>query len=289
LHNEGGKLKEVTKEAGLSKSNGWWNRIVIADINNDGYPDIIGGNHGLNSRFRASETKPVCMYVSDFDNNGTINQVVTCYNKDSAYPLLLRHDLVNVLPSLKKKYLKYENYKNQTIADIFSKEQLSRAVKLEAYTMESTVFINNRNGTFTTKALPVAAQLSPVYGILAADVDGDGNKDILLGGNFYESKPEVGIYDASYGELLKGDGKGNFTAVPVQQTGINIRGAVRDMMLIQAGSKQVLVAAKNNAAPEMYIENSNGSALSSLGRDRVRSNGRNKVFTHLKESKRKNK
>jgi hypothetical protein len=255
LHNEGGKLKEVTRGAGLGKSNGWWNRLFIADINNDGYADIIAGNHGLNSRFRATETKPVRMYVSDFDNNGSINQVVTCYNKDSAYPMLLRHDLVNVLPSLKKKYLKYEDYKNQTVADIFTRDQLSRAVKLEAYTMESSVFINNRNGTFTRKGLPAATQLSPVYGIWAADVDGDGNKDILLGGNFYESKPEVGIYDASYGTLLRGDGRGNFTVVPAQQSGIHIRGAVRDITAIAAGNKQLLIVAKNNAAPEMYIEN----------------------------------
>ena len=74
------------------------------------------------------------------------------------------------------------------------------------------------------KSLPTEAQLSPMYGIAADDFDKDGNIDILMGGNFYESKPEVGIYDASYGILLKGDGKGNFTAVPAQQSGINIRG-----------------------------------------------------------------
>ncbi|HEX8677076.1 MAG TPA: FG-GAP-like repeat-containing protein, partial [Segetibacter sp.] len=113
FHNENGRLREVTESAGLSKTNGWWNRIEIADINNDGYPDIIAGNHGLNSRFKSSAQKPVSMWVSDFDNNGMIEQIVTCYNKDSAYPMVLRHDLVSVLPSLKKKYLKYESYKEQ--------------------------------------------------------------------------------------------------------------------------------------------------------------------------------
>ena len=156
FHNENSTLKEVTTAAGLSKSNGWWNRIQIADINNDGYPDIIAGNHGLNSRFKATEAKPVCMYAGDFGNNGTVQQIVTCYNGDSSYPMLLRHDLVGVLPYLKKKYLKYENYKEQTIEDIFSREQLSKAIKLDAYTMQSSVFINNRNGTFTSKALPTA-------------------------------------------------------------------------------------------------------------------------------------
>src|SRR5215208_7213896 len=99
--------------------------------------------------FKASQTKPVSMYVSDFDNNGSVEQIVTCYNGDSSYPMLLRHDLVNVLPYLKKKYLKYESYKNQTMEDIFTKEQLSNAIKLDAREMRSSVIINNGNNTFT--------------------------------------------------------------------------------------------------------------------------------------------
>ena len=86
FHNEKNMLKEITTAAGLAKSNGWWNRLQIADVNNDGYPDIIAANHGLNSRFKASETKPVCMYAGDFAGNGTVTQIVTCYNGDSAYP-----------------------------------------------------------------------------------------------------------------------------------------------------------------------------------------------------------
>jgi hypothetical protein len=246
FHNENDKLKEITTAAGLSKSNGWWNRLQITDVNNDGYPDIIAGNHGLNSRFKATETKPVCMYSGDFGKDGTVQQIVTCYNGDSSYPMLLRHDLVGVLPYLKKKYLKYENYKEQTIEDIFTKDQLSKAVKADAYTMQSSVFINNKNGTFTQKALPTVAQLSPMYGIAAEDFDKDGNMDILMGGNFYQSKPEVGIYDASYGVLLKGDGKGGFTTLPALQSGINIRGAVRDITVLGVGKKKLILITKNN-------------------------------------------
>jgi enediyne biosynthesis protein E4 len=248
-------LKEVTEAAGLSKTNGWWNRLMITDINKDGYPDIIAGNHGLNSRFKASESKPVSMYAGDFTNNGTVQQIVTCYNGDSSYPMLLRHDLVSVLPGLKKKYLKYEDYKEQTIGDIFSSEQLSKAIRLDAYTMQSSVFINNGNGTFSGKGLPTQAQLSPMYGIAADDYDGDGNTDLVLGGNFYESKPEVGIYDASYGILLKGDGHGNFKGVPAQQSGINIRGAVRDIVVVKVGKKKIILVAINDGAVKTFNEN----------------------------------
>ncbi|MFS2190470.1 FG-GAP-like repeat-containing protein, partial [Mucilaginibacter sp. Mucisp84] len=107
FHNEGGRLKEVTREAGLEWSNGWWNRLEIADIDGDGYPDIVAGNHGLNSRFKATRAKPVSMYVGDFSGTGSIEDIVCTYNGDKQYPMVLRHDLVGELPYLKKKYLRY--------------------------------------------------------------------------------------------------------------------------------------------------------------------------------------
>lgn len=252
FHNEGGRLLEMTAAAGLNKSNGWWNRIVISDVNNDGYPDIIGGNHGLNSRFKASADKPVSMYAGDFDHNGSVEQIVTCYNGDSAYPVLLRHDLVAVLPYLKKKYLKYEQYKEQTMQDIFTPAQLNEALRLDAFHLESSVLLNNRKGAFIMLPLPAQAQLSPVYGLLATDIDEDGNVDLLLGGNFYQSKPEVGIYDASYGLLLKGDGKGRFNPVPPAQSGFFTMGAVRDIVPVKRKNKQLLLVAKNNDSIQMF-------------------------------------
>ena len=252
-HNERGNLIEETGASGLGKTNGWWNRIAIADINQDGYPDIVAANHGLNSRFKASETRPISMYVSDFDKNGTSEQILTCYNGDSSYPMLLRHDLVNVLPYLKKKYLKYANYKNQTAKDIFTKEQIDNALELNAYCMESSVIINNRNRTFTRMALPLEAQLSSMYGIAIDDFDQDGNIDIIMGGNFYQSKPEVGIYDASYSCVLKGNGKGDFKALVPQKSGVMIKGAVRDFTMVKANKKKILIVALNNE-PVKVIE-----------------------------------
>jgi hypothetical protein len=156
-----------------------------------------------------------------------------------------------VLPYLKKKYLKYEDYKLQQIEDIFTEAQLSKAVQLDAYELRSCVFINDKKGGFIKQPLASEAQLSPVYGIAVGDMDGDGKQDLVMGGNFYESKPEVGIYDASYGVMLKGDGKGNFKVIKETESGLHIQGAVRDMMLIKTNNKTLLLAAKNNAQAEV--------------------------------------
>ena len=252
LHNDGGVLKEVTGQAGLGQSHGWWKRIELGDVNGDGYIDMIVGNHGLNSRFHASKSEPVEMYVSDFDQNGTVEQVLTCYNGGKPYPMALRHDLVEVLPYLKKKYLKYENYKEQGIGDIFTKDQLSKALKLQAYELRSCVLLNNKQGGFTLQPLPVEAQVSTVQGISIRDYDGDGKMDVLLGGNFYESKPEVGIYDASYGLLLKGKGNGTFTSVPAQQSGFFVKGAIRNILFIKCSNKNLIVVAKNNSIIDIF-------------------------------------
>jgi len=244
--NEAGKFIERTSTSGLEKSNGWWNRIESADLDKDGDVDFVVGNHGLNSRFRATEDKPVCMYVSDFDQNGTIEQIVCSYNGDKSYPMALRHDLVSQIPSLKKKYLKYENYKNQTITEIFTPEQVKNAFKLEAYNLSSIVLINDGMGNFTSKALPIEAQFSPVYGIEISDFNEDGNQDILLGGNFHKAKPEVGRYDASYGLLLAGNGKGDFQPVPAVESGIRINGEVRDIISITTAKEKLILVSRNN-------------------------------------------
>lgn len=244
--NKNGKFENETAARGLEKSNGWWNKIIASDLDGDGDVDFVVGNHGTNSRFKASVEKPVTMYVNDFDQNGTIEQIICTYNGSKSFPMVLRHDLIKQIPALKKKYLKYDSYKDQTIEDIFTPEQLNGAIKLEAFELSTCVLVNNGKGNFTCKALPDEAQYAPVFGIVANDFDGDGKKDILLGGNLYRVKPEVGRYDASYGMMLKGDGAGNFAALSAQRSGIAIHGEIREMLVLNAGTQQVVVVARNN-------------------------------------------
>ena len=250
--NERGKLIDKTDESVLQLTNGWWNRIKAADLDNDGDVDFVVANHGLNSRFKASEQKPLCMYINDFDKNGTIEQIICTFNGDISYPMVLRHDLTAQIPSLKKRYLKYEEYKNQTVQNIFTESELKEAVKLDVFELGTGILLNDGKGKFTFSRLPVEAQISPMYAIEIDDFDLDGNQDILLGGNLYNVKPEAGRYDASYGIFLKGDGHGKFIAVPSLNSGLKIEGEVRDFVMLKSKGRNLLLVARNNDSVSFY-------------------------------------
>ena len=249
--NINGQLVDHTDQSGFGFSNGWINTIESGDFNNDGLTDLVTGNHGLNSRFKASVEEPVSMYINDYDKNGTVEQILTRYDGGRELPLVLRTDLVMQIPSLKKKYLRFESYKGQTIADIFTVDQLDKALVLKAYDFSTAVWLNTGNGNFKKVDLPAAAQLSPVYSALAEDFDGDGNQDLFLGGNQYRAKPETGIYDASYGLVLKGNGKGGFTPLTPLQSGVLVKGQIRALEKIKTSGKQALLVGKNDDKLEL--------------------------------------
>ncbi|MBC7884301.1 MAG: VCBS repeat-containing protein [Saprospiraceae bacterium] len=245
LLNTSGKLVNATKEYGLEKSHGWYNRVKAEDINNDGKPDIILANHGLNSRFKGDSNHPVCMHVSDFDRNGSVEQLICVYEGEKSYPMALKHDLVKQLPYLKKKYLKYSAYQNQTINDIFTEEERNKMITLFAYEMRSYVLINEGK-SFNKIILPVEAQFTPLYDLLIKDVNNDGNKDIIAGGNLYAVKPEIGRYDASKGLLLINDGKGNFKTLAEDKSGFFCKGEIRQILpLTIKGSSHILLVRNN--------------------------------------------
>jgi len=236
----------------MPQSNGWWNVLEIEDLNGDGRLDLILGNHGLNSRFKATEEKPLHMLVKDFDRNGTIEQIICQYEVDKLFPLSLRHDLSMQIPSIKKKYLKYDSYKDQEITDIFGSKGLNGALDLTTSHLASTIFLNKGLMEFEKMDLPDEVQYSCVYTVEVADFNFDGYSDILFGGNLYDVKPEMGQYDASYGTLLIGDGAGQFVIKGQAASGIILDGSVRNLSFIDTQKGKILLVANNNAQIQAY-------------------------------------
>ncbi|MFK7812049.1 MAG: VCBS repeat-containing protein, partial [Maribacter sp.] len=228
FENDQGKFTTKTNNT-LNNSKGWWNSIEAADLDNDGDIDFILGNHGLNSRFKASPTNPITLWSKDFDQNGFIDPVLTFKSKDGKdYPYALRHHLIEQMKGLTKKFPDYESFKNASITEIFSKEELKESRQLEVNTLSSVILVNKGNFTFEIKELPVQAQLSTIYGITTSDFDKDGDLDIVLGGNLYNVKPEVGRYDATYGVYLENKGNMNFESSS-NGKGLKVNGEIRDM------------------------------------------------------------
>ena len=255
FHNTGRGRLERMNVPGLEKSDGWWNRIIAGDFTGDGRLDFIVGNLGLNTRLQAKPNEPVTMYVKDFTHNGFVQQIISYRHNGREYPLTLRDDLIRSLTFLKDRYRNYKDYARQTVADVFPQKDLADAVVKNAYTFATTLVKNNGNGTFTLVPLPTEAQIAPVYGVLASDVDGDGKPDLLLAGNFDGVKPEIGKMSAGYGLYLRGDGKGHFTPERELQSGFFVPGQARDIQRVRTRTGSVYVVARNNDRPLIFRSN----------------------------------
>ncbi len=224
------KFEDITP-ASISKLKGWWNVIKSADLDGDGNVDLILGNHGLNSRFKASEAQPIKLYVDDFDQNGFVDPILTTTGSDGkSYPFALRHNLIDQMKNLKKKFPNYESYKHATIEDVLDQDQLKNASVMETTFLETIILKNVRNLNFEVTKLPVDCSLAPVFAIAAEDFDKDGDLDLILGGNLYGTKPEIGRYDASYGTFLSNIGGMNFISNGIK-SGFVVDGEVRDFII----------------------------------------------------------
>lgn len=249
--NTEGQLSNTTQAAGLEKTVGWWNRMVVSDLDQDGDPDLIGGNLGWNTPYRTSSEQPVSLFIDDIDQDGRKDPVLTYYLAGKQAPAHFRDDLLNWVLPLKKKFIDYQSYAVAELSDIIS-EQTAR--RLDAHLLATSWLENTGDGRFIVHPLPLEAQTAPVYGILADDLDRDGRTDLLLTGNTSAPNPHTGQYDAFNGLLLLGREHGRFEPQSIRESGFYVPGEGRDLTRIRGANGRMLILAAQNNGPLLGFE-----------------------------------
>jgi len=227
--NHKGKLENRTRDYFDKEYSGWWNRLWVGDLDGDGKPDLVAGNLGLNSQCRADEGHPAELYYKDVDGNGTVDPFLCFYIKDTSYPFLTRDELLQQVANMSKRFPDYKTYANARINDIMGPGGMEGAGRLQANCLRTCYFSSGADGRLHEKSLPPQVQYAPVWTITALDYDGDGKKDLLLCGNINHARIRFGKYDANYGCLLHGDGKGNFSYIGQRESGFHLSGDVRSV------------------------------------------------------------
>ncbi|GAB3962390.1 VCBS repeat-containing protein [Spirosoma harenae] len=256
--NNSGKFEEVkpitTKETPL---NGFYQRIIAADFDRDGDIDLIAGNLGTNTKFRKTPDSQLRMWVKDVDNNQTTEQIIAYNRGKEWYPLAFKDELGKQMPGIiNKRFTDYVSFAGKTLSEVLKDDELKGA---DEFTVDqfASVYLENQgsqegNPKFVVHELPMLAQVSKIFALQAIDIDQDGDLDVLGGGNFYGVSTYQGRYDASYGLVLRNNGKGSFTALSPVDSGFLLNGEIRDIRPIRTGQELLILVARNGAGLQMF-------------------------------------
>lgn len=254
FQNDSGKLTPM-EETGLQQYLGWWNSIASGDFDQDGDVDFVVGNLGANNHYHPTAERPYKVYAKDFDKNGSVDPVVFSWYKDRAgnfnsFPSHFWDDLYGQSTLFRRKFERYKTYAMATEQTLFTEEELQEALILEG-NYDRTAYVENLgDGKFKIHELPIEAQLAPVNGLVADDVNGDGILDILLVGNDFGNEIFIGRLDALSGLVLIGDGKGNFDPLNASESGF----------IVPGDAKALVKLARNSGGP-LYIASQNRGEL----------------------------
>lgn len=239
-------------ETNLKQLNGWWSCIKAVDVNNDGKEDLVIGNIGENFNLKANAISPLKMYTADFDDNGSIDKIMTKTIDGKDKPVFMKRDVQDQIPSTKKKALKHQDFATKSIQELLNADKIKNAqVDFINYT-SSIIAINKGNGQFEIQTLPFMAQLSSIHSILPIDVNKDGAIDLLVSGNDFYFQPQLGRLDANQGLLLMNNGKGLFNALKDMSTGLRLDGMVRDQKIIPSKEGSKVLILQNDKTPMLF-------------------------------------
>ncbi len=238
--NDNSKFKKVALPGGK----GWWNFVLAEDFDGDGDTDILAGNFGKNSKFKPSDAEPVKIYIEDFDDNDKVEQILTYYLGGREIPFANHAEITGQLPPLKKKFLYSKDFAAASLPEIFGKEKLKTAVVREVTNLKSMYFENVGDLKFDVKPLPDELQFSTLNTALWKDLNQDGQKELLVGGNFYECNIEMGRYDANFGNVLTIEKGGLMKAYPLGS--MTVKGQTRRIEPINIAGTEYFIFARND-------------------------------------------
>ncbi len=282
-----GVFQNVTQASGIANELGWWNSITAGDFDNDGDIDYIAGNLGINSYYRVNKDYPARIYAADFDQNGSYDAIPSLFlpavdGSKKEFPAFGRDDMTKQMILMRGRFPKYHKYAAATIDSLLTTTMKGQAYTLTANNLQSSYINNLGNGKFEIKALPIQAQFAPLYGMVAEDVDGDGYLDVIITGNDFGTEVGAGRYDALNGLILKGDGKGSFKPLTIQQAGIYIPGDGKALVALRSVNNSLLIAgSQNKSSLKLFSAKATGNVLPLLPDDHYVN------ITYLNGSKRK--
>jgi enediyne biosynthesis protein E4 len=251
LNNHGKTLQRSTDIFLDTPLPGLWTKMVVHDFDHDGDQDIIVGNIGLNTQLRASAEEPISMLFKDFDKNGSVDPIMSHYIQGKSYPFPTRDELLDQMYSMRSKFTSYASYADASLTTIFSDTDSKDAEALTVTSLAS-IYLENKQNKFIPHNLPHSAQFAPVYAITLLDYNNDGNMDFILAGNQSSIRIRLGVIDANFGQLFKGNGKGGFTYIPQTESGLSLIGDTKSLQYLQIKDERYLLVGINNVGVQTY-------------------------------------
>ncbi len=264
--NDGGKLTQVTSEAGLENLTGRWNAITGRDIDNDGDIDYLVANEGLNSEKTILSRGELLEGDALFSYEDSIEMLE---ENGELLPLRGWTDFAEADPAIAEKAKSPREFVDLLPA-LLPQKKLNEGKTWSLSTRESGVLINDGTGNFTFTPLPRIAQVSQSYGIALTDINYDGFTDAYLLQNRAAAtiqKPEPNTSGVS--QLLLGTGSSEtpFIAIPARHSGLLAYGAGRALVTtdLNRDHRVDFIAALNDSDPAAFLnqtESSNHQPLS---------------------------